>query len=85
MGMTGDSHEDIGEIGLRIDFVCKAARDQSLHYGQVFSSFVVADKEKVFAAKSDESQVLLGNIVVESDLRVGKKTLKGFSLIDSTS
>lgn len=69
--------QDVGEVRERIDVVRLARGNDGVEGGEIRAGFFVADEQKVFPSKSDDSQRILGAVVVWWDVYVWNVACEG--------
>ena len=76
--MIGQSGEDAGEPGLRVDIVEFAGLDQGMDGGGAAASGVGAGELPVLAPDGHAAQAAFGGIVGQADAAVVEETGEGF-------
>ena len=69
-GHVGQSFENVGEPGLRVDVVHFCCDDQSVHEGSPVTAAFRSSEEPAFSARSYTAQGALGGIVREANLPI---------------
>src|SRR5215475_1547267 len=83
--MTGDALEDVGEPGLRVDFVHSAGDDQAVHGRGPLATAVRPAEEPRFSAKGNTSEGAFGGIVREADASVPQEQGEGTPALEDVA
>ena len=69
-GDVGQSCQDIGQPGLRVDVVHLGGDDEGIHEGGAFATAGRTGEEPCLAAKGDPAQGALGGVVRQTDAAI---------------
>ena len=79
--MSLNTNEQIANVLVRVHIVKSTRRDYRMEHREVLCVLGAPSEERSLSAESYDPQRALGGVVIESELRVKKKTFEAFALI----